>query len=89
MSKQSGRSTRLVDKYIQDLFTDGEVVITDHYDTKASHIFLLHRVLKRLESEHPHAFKLVEVKDLKIKLKVGNNFFHFSCLCQILFLYLP
>lgn len=72
MSRQSGRSTRLVDKYIQDLFTNGEVIITDHYDTKASHIFLLHRVLKRLESEHPHAFKLIEVKDLKIKLKVGE-----------------
>lgn len=50
----SGRTTRLIDFYIQELFTHGEVEIRDHEDHWSAHQNILHRVRKRLAAEHRH-----------------------------------
>ena len=50
--RMTGRSTRLVDKCIQDLFTNGVVIVFDHYDHSRAHRDLFDRVMRRLYSEH-------------------------------------
>lgn len=50
--RRTGQSTRLVDRYIQDLFTFGRVEVRDHIDNPTCHELLLGRVKRRLENEH-------------------------------------
>lgn len=55
--RATGRSTRLVDKYIQEFFTNPQgvsVYILDHWDDTRYHNDLLERVISRLKTEHPH-----------------------------------
>ena len=50
----TGRTTRLVDEYIQKLYTNrGEFVpIIDHYGTRGANELLASKILKRMELEH-------------------------------------
>ena len=51
----TGRSTRLIDKYIQEFFTNPAgigVYVLDHYDDIRAHQSLLDRVISRLKIEH-------------------------------------
>lgn len=56
MSRMSGRSTRLIDKYIQMLFKDGSIKVSDHGDSHPSNkhrdgdIYI--KVCARLKLEH-------------------------------------
>ena len=52
--RASGISTRLMDSFIQKLFTEGEIEIIDHYPTIMSNKLLRDRILRRLNLEHPH-----------------------------------
>ena len=61
-NRATGRTTRLVDYYIQELFNNPnkEIEIIDHYDNIKAHIHLTHRLLQRLYAEHPRdKFKIV------------------------------
>ena len=53
--RATGRSTRLVDKYVQDLYDKkGEwLLVQDHYPSRKACEFLCGRILKRMQSEHP------------------------------------
>jgi hypothetical protein len=54
--RATGRSTRLIDKYIQEFFTNpiGEAVyVSDHWNDIKAHKTLLERVVSRLKIEHP------------------------------------
>jgi len=59
--RKSGRTTRLADKYIQDLFKKGTAKIIDHYGTRDASFYLLGIILDRLEREHPETFKNIKV----------------------------
>lgn len=51
--RNTGRTTRLVDEYIQILFTKGSTgIIRDHYGTSNSDLFLKDLILNRLRNEH-------------------------------------
>lgn len=55
MQRQIGESTRLVDKYIQDIFTKpiGTVhIVRDHYPDDKAHKLLFDRICRRLATEH-------------------------------------
>lgn len=65
-TRATGRSTRLVDKYIQDLFNNGEVVIIDHHNIQKVNNYLTSKVINRLKLEHIGL--LFEVNKNKIKL---------------------
>ena len=70
--RRSGRTTRIVDAAIQELFNKGEVIVSDHhYDGRESHIlaseFAADTLIMRLKIEHSHVlFKIT--KDEKIGL---------------------
>lgn len=66
-----GSSTRLLDQYVQDLFKNGTITIRDHYDYIATHRWLFHRFMKRLELEHPNMMKHIKTdKNLTVKFEI-------------------
>lgn len=72
--RRSGRTTRLADQYIQELFEKGEVVVIDHHgptkeEAAAMSEFLTRIILRRISFEHPH-IKVKAEKDEKTVLMV-------------------
>lgn len=69
--RKSGRSTRLVDQYIQLLFEVDKgtnVKVRDHYPSNDAHRQLLDRIIKRLKNEHPDLQFEYDVRERTIKL---------------------
>lgn len=54
--RRTGRTTRLCDVFIQKLFQNvgEEIQISDHYGTRSADEMLAHKIIRRLELEHPH-----------------------------------
>ena len=53
-NRATGRTTKLVDAYIQKFFQEPKntpIFISDHYDNRYSHYMLLKRICKRLDTE--------------------------------------
>ena len=62
LNRATGRTTRLIDYYIQELYNNPnkEIEIIDHYDNIKAHIHLTQMILQRLYAEHPRdKFKIV------------------------------
>ena len=69
--RKSGRSTRLIDQYIQLLFEVDKgtnVKVRDHYPSNDAHRQLLDRIIKRLKNEHPDLQFEYDVRERTIKL---------------------
>lgn len=66
-----GKSTRLIDYYIQELFEniDNWVLIQDHYPQNNNHALLCKRIAKRLYIEHDIK---VQMDILNFKLKISS-----------------
>lgn len=54
VSRLQGRTTRLIDKYIQEIYQhQGEwVTIEDHDPTKQAHRMLFNKIMRRMQFEH-------------------------------------
>lgn len=66
--RSTGRTTRLVDYYIQELYSspNKEIKILDHYDSIKADIHLTQMILQRLYAEHPRdKFKIINQNTLK------------------------
>ena len=55
--RRSGRTTRIVDKLIQQLYTTGEAIARDHDNRAESHRRIATLMKRRLELEHGNRFK--------------------------------
>lgn len=74
--RRSGRTTRLADQYIQQLFEFGEVKIKDHTNNRVSNENLFNIVKDRLRYEHERFLDyeiIYHNEDFLIKLKVTNE----------------
>ena len=69
MERQTGRTTRLVDSYIQELFTKGKIIVRDHAPSEEAHKILFERILDRLLAEHDIFFDWVEKGEIRIDKK--------------------
>lgn len=70
--RHSGRTTRLVDDYIQLLFTTerGSLIkVRDHYPSNDAHRMLLDKIALRLKNEHPGIEYTIDYRERTIKLK--------------------
>lgn len=75
--RRSGRTTRLIDAYVQELFTKGEVVVLDHWwpgkeDIESpykanNHIF--HKFMDRMMVDHQGIDLEVNKNKITVKLK--------------------
>jgi hypothetical protein len=50
--RRSGRTTRIIDKCVQDFFDYNKCEVKDHYLTRESNLRVLRIVLERLRNEH-------------------------------------
>lgn len=68
--RATGRTTRLADAFIQELFKTGHTKIYDHYNSRQAHFRLFNIICQRLELEHGgrNHFQF-HPKSLEIKIK--------------------
>jgi hypothetical protein len=50
--RQTGRSTRIIDQLIQDLFVKGEITVNDHMPEQIESYNNLRIIRNRMETEH-------------------------------------
>jgi hypothetical protein len=70
--RQTGRTTRIIDKCIQELFQAGECTIMDHSGQRHSNWMIMDRVVRRLMMEHEISPSMLSINRSKfiIKLKL-------------------
>lgn len=70
--RATGRTTRLVDSYIQELFNNkgSYIDIKDHYNSREADRILVNKIEKRLQSEHRVIYTIKE-KDRSFIMKIG------------------
>ena len=73
--RSTGRTTRLIDDYIQKLFDyRGEwITIRDHYKTKAADIMLCRKICSRLVNEHPNDTFEFDKQHIRIRITTPHN----------------
>ena len=50
--RKTGRTTRLANEAVETFFESGEVMVSDHHNSRSSHWDLAGKVIKRLQNEH-------------------------------------
>jgi hypothetical protein len=68
-NRATGRTTRCIDRIIQELFDKGTAIVEDH--TKVDHINrqLLNTIKMRLANEHPHV-AITDTKNEEETIKI-------------------
>ena len=71
-TRATGRTTRLIDSYIQELFENinKHVIIKDHYYSKQADRYLMIRIHDRLKYEHPNVDFLCKIIDNNYTIKI-------------------
>lgn len=77
-TRKTGRTTRLVDKYIQELFEKrGEwILVADHYSTITATQLLIHRIQSRVM--HEHHIQVLTDRDCYKRIKIDYENDEFS-----------
>ena len=68
--RKSGRTTRLVDNYIQLLFDVDKgttIKVRDHYPSNDAHRMLIDKILYRFKNEHPGVEVVHDYRERTIK----------------------
>lgn len=84
MGRCSGRTTRLVDEAIQQLFSNrgAKMYFADHYDSIQADILLQEKIIQRLKREHPNVsvtyydgkyISIQERNKINLKYTTGNS----------------
>ena len=68
INRGTGRTTRLIDSYIQELFKNGEIEVRDHYDSIHAHKYLVKRIVDRYNNEFNRGHQKLVIKHLNIKV---------------------
>jgi hypothetical protein len=72
--RATGRSTRLIDFYIQQLFTTGKIKVEDHYGlNNYGHESTFERTLRRLQSEHRWAYDNATIDKRKLTISIPDE----------------
>ena len=75
MNRRTGRTTRLIDDAIQDLFHTGKCVIWDHYENgknNSANQMVLDKTLVRLQNEHPLIMREISVNIMECSIELKN-----------------
>ena len=72
--RATGRTTRLVNKYVQQLFQNPniEIKIRDHHPSTKSNRLLFMRILKRMVNEHPQDHNKLVINESKLTIKYNK-----------------
>lgn len=71
----TGRTTRRCDTFIQKLFQNvgEEIQICDHYRARSADELLAHKIIRRLELEHPHVKPNVRISGRCIFMSITDD----------------
>lgn len=71
----TGRTTRRCDDLIQKLFQNvgEEIQICDHYRTRSADEMLAHKIIRRLELEHPHVKPNVRISGHRVFMSITDD----------------
>lgn len=71
----TGRTTRRCDDLIQKLFQNvgEEIRICDHYRTRSADEMLAHKIIRRLELEHPHFEPNIRFSGSSVFMSITDN----------------
>lgn len=79
--RRSGNSTRLLDDYVQELFTMRVVKIVDHYvpnrkgdSNHEASKDLFYRFMRRINIEHPSDMPKLEINKDKLTIKFKQEY---------------
>jgi len=70
--RASGRTTRIANRLIEDLFTKGFIRVEDHWDNPNAHRELFERTLERLSNEHPGIMSNLEIYKKELFIAIHN-----------------
>lgn len=70
--RMSGWTTRQIDRYVQELFRTGSVVVFDHYGTKQASLRTFNILLERLNNEHSSTIGSLDIKRNQLMIKIKN-----------------
>lgn len=61
-TRRSGNTTKLIDYYVQLLFSEREITdVKDHHDTQVAHDYLFRKIVDRLAFEHPYVYSKADI----------------------------
>ena len=68
--RASGRTTRLIDYYVQELFKNKntDIEIRDHNKGRMSALYLMDKIVNRIKSEHPRVAVISNNVNCTLKL---------------------
>ena len=68
--RASGRTTRLIDYYVQELFKNkyADIEIRDHNKGRMSALYLMDNIVNRIKSEHPRVAVMSNNVNCTLKL---------------------
>lgn len=66
--RRSGRTTRMADAYIQELFEKGVITVRDHHNDIDTHTYLFYLIIHRLGYEHRRLAFVTDKTKLQIAL---------------------
>ena len=71
----TGRTTRRCDDLIQKLFQNvgKEIQICDHYGSPSADEMLAHKIIRRLELEHPHVKPKVRFSGCRVFMSITDD----------------
>lgn len=71
----TGRTTRRCDDLIQKLFQNvgEEIQICDHYRTRSADEMMAHKIIRRLELEHPHVKPNVRISGRRVFMSITDD----------------
>jgi len=71
----NGKTTRIIDQLIQDLFNYGSIHVKNEYNNTSSNEYTFDKLKRRLESEHMFTCEdlIFSKKELLIKFKEIDN----------------
>ena len=68
--RSTGRTTRIIDKCIQQLFQTGECTIIDHSGQRHSNWLIMDRIVRRLMIEHEISPSMLNINRSKFIIKL-------------------
>ena len=71
--RRSGRTTRMIDKSIQQFFDEGVCEVYDHHGTREADKLIMQKILKRLHYEHGISESDIVLDWIKLVIRKRNN----------------
>lgn len=71
--RATGRTTRIIDQCVQEIFKNGYTIFKDHYDTDKSNMMLAEKIINRVKMEHNIDLKVNKLMNGFLQINLPKN----------------